>query len=166
MKSPILGKVPLAKAWLKFERKHVPRRYEIRLGEVQPGSVEGIDNTEIFDILHKQCSLHGYAPRHCWRYRSQEVVCVNGSIAPHDDYGLGLVLNILIARREYSIVKSYLPSDQYLIYGGKSWQILPGQVFAFNANNKHAWISSGQCWIAQMTVKKRRKPVPKSSSKY
>jgi hypothetical protein len=102
--------------------------------------------------------LYNCARRHNLERSNVEADCllvVNGSVGPHDD-DVGLVLTWLVHSEclngfEHSqLNKETIPT---LISCGQMLEIHPGNVFIFNSNENHAWLSNNHCVFVQICVR-------------
>lgn len=73
----------------------------------------------------------------------------------HADAGLGLVLNWLIDVSSFCGHRTSF-SPQIAVQG-KSLDLDVGDVFIFNANLDHCWISNHRCMLVQVPVSRSRK---------
>ncbi len=81
---------------------------------------------------------------------------LSGSILCHEDDGMGTVLSWMIDIRPINAVQERDPSGDYveLFVSGMDLllRIKSGDVFIFDSNVRHAWISNMNCMLVQLTV--------------
>lgn len=144
-------------------------------GDVLPVTLPSGDSMQI--TLDEIVKNHSLKPCSRHFYSSRSYLALRGSVGVHEDPGFGLVVNWFIAQRSLPFLgnenyfgKEVWAGDDWcfddrvqLISDGESLSLLPGDIFAFDANKPHAWISNYDCLLIQSTVGKQRKKRPKLS---
>jgi hypothetical protein len=125
------------------------------LGEVEPKAV-GIENEFIKELLRLGLTHANLKHKPCRSYNSSSILLLNGSVGMHDDNGMGLLLNWVLKVNNLSRSK-WSSHGPELITKQECLEIREGDVFVFDANKDHAWLSNNMCLLAQVTVKKTRK---------
>jgi hypothetical protein len=122
---------------------------------VEPGEVESRTSTPdewSFPQLVNVAVTAGYAPCHAWGgYASVSFLSVNGSVKWHTDPGSGINVACLVSH------ETNLYAKPELITRHGAMEISTGEVFVFDSNKGHAWISQEVCVLASITVRRRRK---------
>jgi len=81
---------------------------------------------------------------------------LSGSILGHEDDCMGTVLSWMTDIRPINAVQERNTSGDYveLFVSGmdRLLRIRSGDVFSFNSNMHHAWISNMNCMLVQLTV--------------
>lgn len=116
------------------------------------------DNSELLQGLHRFADSCGLQPLGC-KSRSWQpnlVIACGGSIATHQDNGLGALLSWLVYA-EPMIDPPPVDSCLELITAGGDLYLRSGDVFVFNANHRHAWLSNAACLFAQVQVRKTKR---------
>lgn len=151
------------------------RRKTVSLGDVNPRTL--CFDEPVLVTLNKTIKGYSLKQRDCLHYLPRSYVALRGSIGVHDDPGFGLVVNWLIAQRPLPFLGNenhlgkevWAGDDRYfddrvqLISDGESLSLLPGDIFVFDADKPHAWISNYDCLLIQSTVGRQRKKRPKLS---
>lgn len=162
------------------QKKRLSKIFALSRKRALLGNVDPI--TLCFDepvlvVLSEAIKNHSFRQRDCFGYSPRSCVTLRGSVGMHDDPGFGLVVNWFIAQRSlpflgeenYSAKGVWAGDDCYfadqvqLISNGKGLSLLPGDIFVFDANKPHAWISNYDCLLIQLTVGKQRKKRQKLS---
>ena len=104
-----------------------------------------------FPALAALANAAGYAPCKRVLYASINYVIANGSIKWHTDTGCGTNVACLVSNDN-----SIYPLPELITKHGRL-EVTPGDVFVFNTNHGHAWISHDVCVLASITVKRKRK---------
>lgn len=127
------------------------------------GDVDPIGTSPREGFLKK---LVDFGEEHGLRYRKQAYYTgpcylpLRGSVGWHTDEGIGHLLNWVLYREDYSeSVNSLEPPCLLCQSAGKMIQLerlKVGDVFIFNGNYGHAWISNESCVLAQVTVSVKR----------
>lgn len=118
------------------------------------GAVEPVTLREDHPLVE---ILYNCARRHNLERSDVDVdalLFVNGSLGPHDDY-MGLVLTWLVHSEclngfEHS---QFAETNPTLISCGQMLEIHPGNVFLFDSNEDHAWLSNDHCVFVQICVR-------------
>jgi hypothetical protein len=136
--------------------------YKLFLGEVTPWVNPDV-TSEPLNTLSARLGSYGLRGVQRGGYRSAEALRVDGAVGPHEDIGLGLVLNWFLGSCEpYSV---YMPGETPTL--ATPWGLLPikvGDVFLFNADETHSWIHNGSCYLLQMTVSKVKTPATRRAT--
>jgi hypothetical protein len=146
MKPAIIGKIPKFKLHKSFKADWV--------NKVGPGEVDSITaciDEWSFPKLVKLAAAAGYVPHDAQIYASVNFLPVNGSIKWHTDTGSGINVACLAVLEDYSL--GALPE---LITRHGAQELRQGDVFVFNADKGHAWISNDFSVLASITVRKQR----------
>ena len=126
------------------------------LGQVAPFT-SLLPESKCFQLLNKRAEDEGLIYRdECKFYGTRQIILVSGSVAEHRDEGLGLVLSWLIYQKPLK-GKTAAEYSCYLQTGNGEHAVTLGDVFLFNATQRHAWMSNFDCALAQITVSKPRK---------
>ena len=125
------------------------------LGEVEPKTVE-IENEFIQELLYLGSTHANLKYKPCTHYSSPSILLLKGSVGMHDDHGMGLLLNWVLKVNNLSR-SPWSSHGPELITKQGCLEIREGDVFVFDANKDHAWLSNDRCLLAQVTVKKTRK---------
>jgi hypothetical protein len=121
----------------------------VELGEVE--SVYACLREWSFPELVQIAAVAGYIPWDVQMYASCNFLAVNGSVKWHTDTGSGINVACLV------ISKNYLGALPELITRWGALELRSGDVFVFNTDKGHAWISEDFCALASITAKKTRK---------
>jgi hypothetical protein len=100
---------------------------------------------------------NGFFPKEIRFYGSRDIIAVRGSVDYHTDDGLGLCLSLLAWADPLVDDGVAFGSAAFLAGPTKSVSVDVGDIFVFDGNRHHAWISNCNCILAQLTVGKRRK---------
>jgi hypothetical protein len=132
--------------------QHPQRNWEemVEVGQVEsyPASLDEWD----FPALARLANAAGYVPCQTGIYASVNFLPCNGSIKWHTDPGSGVNVACLVGNGGsiYSLPE--------LITKHGALEVSPGDVFVFNTNQGHAWLSHDVCVLASITVKRKRSP--------
>jgi len=123
------------------------------LGEVDPIT---LDPTFLcYKRLQAFAEDNGYKLSQVRLYNSSSILPLCGSVGMHDDEGMGLLMSWIVHYEELS--ESFNSYDyMQLVYPGGALDLKLGDVFVFNADKPHAWISNSRCVLIQLAVKKSR----------
>jgi len=132
--------------------QHPQRNWE-EMAEV--GQVESFTaslNEWDFPALVGLANAAGYTPCLAKHFAPVNFLPVNGSVKWHTDSGCGVNVACLVdnSRSIYSLPE--------LITKHGALEVSPGDVFVFNTNQGHAWLSRDVCVLASITVKRKRSP--------
>ena len=132
--------------------QHPKRNWEemVEVGEVElcTSSLEEWD----FPDLVALANAAGYIPCQIGMYASVNFLPVNGSVKWHTDAGIGLNVACLVSNDS-----SIHPLPELITNHG-ALEVSPGDVFVFNSDQGHAWLSHDVCVLASITVKTRHHP--------
>jgi hypothetical protein len=132
--------------------QHPQRNWEemVEVGQVESytASLEEWD----FPALARLANAAGYVPCQADSYASVNFLPCNGSIKWHTDPGLGVNVACLVNNDS-----SIYPLPELITKYG-ALEVSPGDVFVFNTNQGHAWLSHNVCVLASITVKRKRSP--------
>jgi hypothetical protein len=103
-----------------------------------------------FPALVTLANAAGYVPCQAGRYSSVCFLSVNGSIKWHTDSGLGVNVACLFGNDS-----SIYPLPELITKHG-ALEVSLGDVFVFNANLGHSWLSHNVCVLASIAVKRKR----------
>jgi hypothetical protein len=98
-----------------------------------------------------------YSYRRCSSYSDVSLLHLSGSVFPHVDKGLGLMANWLIYYKELDFYEDRkqlksLEEKPMLFTGRGNLDLSLGDVFIFNGDEEHGWISNCHCTLVQITV--------------
>jgi hypothetical protein len=97
---------------------------------------------------------HGLAFKEQSCYTGSSYLPIRGSVPWHNDSGIGLLLNWLVMSANLEGYKDCMyHNDCHLLTRHGQLEIKVGDIFVFNGNIGHAWISNSQCMLVQSTVK-------------
>jgi hypothetical protein len=126
--------------------------------DVEPGEVESVSaclREWSFPKLIEIAAAAGYEPWDAQMYASCNFLTINGSVKWHTDIGSGINVSCLV------VSEDYLGALPELITRWGALELRAGDVFVFNSNKGHAWVSQDFCALASITVRKTRKiPLP------
>jgi len=125
------------------------------LGEVEPETVE-IENEFIKELLRLGLTHANLKHNPYTLYSSPSILLLNGSVGMHNDNGMGLLLNWVLKVNNLSR-SQWSSNGPELITKQECLKISEGDVFVFDANKDHAWLSNNMCLLAHVTVEKTRK---------
>jgi len=124
------------------------------LGDIEPRSLKLTD--DLVKPLVDFSSGKGLEYKKVIRYATPCLLPLSGSILCHEDDGMGAVLSWMIDIRPINTVQGRDPSGDYveLFVSGmdRLLRIKSGDVFIFDSNVHHAWISNMNCMLVQLTV--------------
>ena len=89
-------------------------------------------------------------------YDMRSVMTIAGSVGRHEDPRLGLVLNWILEVKNLPGYEDSSWKPAQLIAGGKALDLREGDIFIFNADRPHAWVSNSVCTLLQIMVAKKR----------
>ena len=129
------------------------------LGGISSESIEEDVCKPLADLLNQS----GYGLRHCPRWEEPTLNAVKGSVAPHQDPGLGLIAFWLLHKQPLVKMKEnkqaqWYVEDPWLFTARQSRLIRVGDVVVFNANYNHAWMCNGGIYAISQTISRKRKP--------
>lgn len=131
--------------------QHPQRKWEemVEVGQVESyiASLEEWD----FPALVALANAAGYTPCQTGRFASVSFLPVNGSVKWHTDSGCGANVACLVSN-----FSSIYPLPELITKHG-ALEVTPGDVFVFNTNLGHAWLSHDVCLLASITVKRKRR---------
>lgn len=119
-------------------------------------------NTPLVDKLLNYLKGFGYSYRQCKSYSDVSILNLSGSVLPHTDRGLGLIANWLFYQKDLDNFEDHGKSlktyndRSILVTKRKNLELSVGDVFIFNGDKEHAWMSNFHCTLIQVTVKKVR----------
>ena len=131
------------------------------LGEVDPMAV-GQDDPLLVRLLQVG-NDHGLSYKHQHFYVGSSYLPINGSVPWHEDQGIGLVLNWMVHSMDLEGYQDSLNHNRcHLLTRHGQLQIGVGDIFVFNGNVGHAWISNSKCMLVQTTVSASRRKLRES----
>lgn len=134
----------------------LPGFERLPLGEVSPVA-RMTPESGLCQSLVAIAEENGFFPKQVSFYGSRDIIAVRGSVDYHVDDGLGFCLSLLAwADPLTGDGIAYGPAAS-LAGPTKSVSVEVGDVFVFDGNRPHAWITNCNCILAQLTVGKRRK---------
>ena len=122
------------------------------LGEVDPQAVRNDDPliAKLLDVGQE----HGLVFKQQGWFTGSSYLPIRGSVPWHDDSGIGLLLNWLVKSKDLVGYKDCLShNDCHLLTRHGQLEIKVGDIFVFNGNIGHAWVSNSQCMLVQTPVK-------------
>jgi len=124
------------------------------LGDIEPRSLKLTD--DLVKPLADFASGKGLEYKKVIGYATPCLLPLSGSILEHEDWGMGTVLSWMIDIRPINAVQERNTSGDYveLFVSGmdRLLRIKSGDVFIFDPNVHHAWISNMNCMLVQLTV--------------
>ena len=124
------------------------------LGSIDPVSLKLTD--DLVKPLADFASGKGLEYKEVIGYATPCLLPLSGSILCHEDEGMGTVLSWMIDIRPINAVQERNTSGDYveLFVSGmdRLLRIKSGDVFIFDSNVHHAWISNMNCMLVQLTV--------------
>lgn len=126
------------------------------LGYIDPDRLTNND-----PLVHKLLSFlkeFSYSYRWCNSYSDVCLLHLSGSVFPHVDKGLGLMANWLIYYKELDWYRGYnkqlksLEEKPMLLSKGGNLDLSLGDVFIFDGDEEHGWLSNCHCTLVQITV--------------
>ena len=102
-------------------------------------------------LFFEALQARGYRKRECEKYASLTLTYANDSCRWHTDPGLGVVAGWLV----YS--ENDIFFDAELITRHGNLPLRENDLFIFDADKGHAWISEGLCILVMATVAKMRR---------
>ena len=122
--------------------------------EGEPGEVDSISaslNEWSFPALVRLAAAAGFVPRDCQIYAPVNFLSVNSSVKWHTDPGSGINVACL------ALSDDYLGSLPELITRHGALELRCGDVFVFDADKGHAWVSNEFCVLANIATRKQRR---------
>lgn len=133
----------------------LPAFDSLPLGEVSPFAPMEPES-ELCRSLAVVAEENGFFPRKVRLYGSRDIIAVRGSIDYHTDDGLGFCCSLLAWADPLANDGIAYGRAASLAGPSRSIDVEVGDVFVFDGNRPHAWISNCNCILAQLTVGKRR----------
>jgi hypothetical protein len=157
MKAQLLGTLDIKT--VPVEDREIAKKLTIRgskwLGDVDPIALSS-DNPFIKALLDFGAS-RGFKYKECRLYLGLCLLPLNGTVLWHDDNGIGHILCWVIEVQKFG--RSLIPSRDtpalLSIHDRKVEQLdnlKVGDVFVFNGDYGHAWLSNESCVLVQVTV--------------
>lgn len=142
----------LSESWCKRKIKDICDPYGGRPPLYSIMAEELCDPEKIFLHLNGFLDSQGFQPRKAkFPYSSYEFAVITGSVSTHIDKGYGLVAGALL----YATTSKKSDSDTIeLVTTHGGLPLCVNDVFVFDANKWHGWISDVTCLLAMMTIKK------------
>ena len=107
------------------------------------------------------CSQNGFAlnDMHPGPYAVRDYTYGAGSVGPHTDKHMGPTLGVLVATKSLcrGLVEQMPSGFCYLTTKSGNLEVRLGDVFIFNADNEHSWISNFRWVLGIHSVRKLRK---------
>lgn len=151
MKPTILGQLEPNPSQLKF-LESLKERPAGPLGEISPFR----DGGDVFSSCLEDFALsHGFKFRDCHTFSSRDITDISGSVVCHVDEGYGLAVTWLLDVEPLEYTSLY---DPEFVYEKGILPLPKWSVFVFDGDKLHGLISNNRIVIAQLTVKKCRKP--------
>ncbi len=132
--------------------QHPQRNWEemVEVGQVE-SYLASLDEWD-FPALARLANAAGYVPCQTVIYASASFILCNGSIKWHTDPGCGVNVAYLVGNGG-----SIYPLPELITKHG-ALEVSPGDVFVFNTDQGHAWLSHDVFVLASITVKRKRSP--------
>jgi hypothetical protein len=136
----------------------------IPLGEVDV--CQPFDDPRLIAQLERLCKQNGFAfnKQHPGPYGARDSVFGAGSVGFHDDTGLGYTVSVLLAcaplsrgLKDSGFLGDRGSADCIFISGTSVLYVSIGDVFIFNGNIEHAWMSNGKWLLLSQSVRKLRR---------
>jgi hypothetical protein len=144
MKPRLIGKIDN----FQYPQRNWDEMVEVGQVELYRASLEEWD----FPALVTLANAAGYVPCQAGMYSSVSFLPVNGSIKWHTDSGLGINVACLVGNDS-----SIYPLPELITKHG-ALEVSLGDVFVFNTNLGHAWLSHDLCVLASIAVERKRSP--------
>jgi hypothetical protein len=157
MKAQLLGKLDI-KAVPVQDRK-AAKKLTIRdkkwPGEVEPIGLS-VKNPYIQALLDFGAE-HGFKYKECHLYTGACLLPLDGSVLWHDDSGIGHILCWVIEVEKFGSSFAFSRDTPALLSTHKQKvhqldRLKVGDVFVFNGDYGHAWLSNESCVLVQVTV--------------
>ncbi len=87
------------------------------------------------------------------RYSVRSFLPLSGSVGWHNDKGLGLILSWVLFETDLTGFKVETPRSMLLMTNSTRLKLRTGDIFIFNADAEHAWMSNTTCLLYQIAVK-------------
>jgi hypothetical protein len=157
MKPFILGnRQPFGPTVHLIKKARILSAHDIYLGGVDPCALPiGDPSTE---PMFEEGKNYNYFYRDQDNYTGLSYLPLQGSVGWHTDFGIGLLLNWLVSEKQINGHKEDTYSCPQLITKHGALDLKVGDIFIFNGNLGHAWISNKKCLLLQSPVSARRKP--------
>ena len=155
----IIGRIPIVKT-----PYHTKLMRNSILGDLDDSDFA--ENDPVHSALCDLCESQGYMTDNDWRrgFNSYGYIHGIGSIFPHTDKGMGLTACALVAIEKITKSLGWSADDLDKIDGcafiydsGVVSEITPGDVFVFDANKLHAWMTNCRWVLALQSVSRQGK---------
>ena len=126
-----------------------------KLKMICPGEIGSFAIADCWDsaLFFEHLGGCGYRRRRCESYDSLSLTFIDGACCWHTDPGFGLVACWLIYNENSS------GDEPQLITRHGPLNVKEGDLFIFNADQGHAWVSNGACVMVMATIAKQRQGV-------
>ena len=166
MKPQVLDNIQIDFQWPEIAAKVEKEldKDDVYLGEIKPQSARNDDPliAKLLDVGKEHGLVYrkqNFYPGSSYVfYPSSSYLPIRGSVPWHDDDGIGLLLNWLVASRDLHGYKDNLDYNKcHLLTKHGQLRVQVGDIFVFNGNIGHAWVSNSQCVLVQTRVSASRK---------
>lgn len=127
----------------------------VLLGEIEPSQL--IPSDPMCASLLALLPVYGLKKRDPRWYGSPTFLQLKGSVGMHKDSGFGNVLSWFVKKQTIGGEYADDESVQLITKSADPLNLEVGDVFIFNANYDHAWISNFDCMLLQVAVSGRVK---------
>lgn len=150
-----IGRIPIVKT-----PYHKNMMKNSNLGDLDDSDFA--ENDPVHSALCDLCESQGYMTDNDWRrgFNSYGYIHGIGSIFPHADKGMGLTVCALVAIEKITRSLGWSFADLHKIDGcaliydsGVVFEIMPGDVFVFDADRLHAWMANCRWVLALQAVR-------------
>ncbi len=113
------------------------------------------------ELLYSLLKAEGYRTRES-AWREPSLNAIKGSVAPHEDDGLGLVAFWLLHKQPFDRKREdkgmwWAVDDPWLFTSRQSRLIKVGDVVVFDASKPHWWMCNGGTYAISQTISRKRK---------
>lgn len=151
-----MAKAQILSRNVKFKGKLPKFDPSVLLGEIEPSHL--IPTDPMRKSLLALLPVYGLKRRDPPHYSSPTFLQVKGSVEMHDDPGLSNVLSWFVNKQTIGRHYTENRSIQLITKSADPLELHVGDVFIFNADYDHAWISNYDCMLLQVAVSGRVKP--------
>jgi hypothetical protein len=151
-----MAKAQLLSRNVKFKGKLPRFDPSVLLGEIEPSQL--IPTDSMCKSLLALLPVYGLKRRDPRLYSSPTFLQVKGSVGMHRDSEFGNVLSWLVKKQAIGRHYAEYESIQLITKSADPLELRVGDVFIFNADYDHAWISNYNCMLLQVAVSGRVKP--------
>ena len=152
MKPINLGNIPVTESLLEqgdFDKDSIHRVFKNTYpGEICPRYLEA--KNSLLSTLTNFLKSKGYRYNPCDLYVDKGVLPLVGSVGMHTDEGLGLMASWLVFDEEPAEGNGEAP--ELVTNGFGHLKVHTGDIFIFDSEIDHGWISNNNCLLIQSSV--------------